>query len=91
MEQIVKLTYYWVYKHDKCPAEFVARELRIGSQHTLVDWYNFASEVCEEIIQKDSEQIGGEGKEVEADESNLEMEIPQREESRWCMGVLGDR
>ena len=36
-----------------------------------MDWYNFAREVCVEIIQKDSEQIGGEGKEVEIDESKF--------------------
>ena len=68
LEQIVKLTYYWVYK---CPADFVTREPRIGSEHTLVDWYNFAREVCVEIIQRDSEQIGGDGKEVEIDESKF--------------------
>lgn len=34
LEQIVKLTYYWVYD---LPNDFIFRELRIGSDHTVVD------------------------------------------------------
>ena len=49
----------------------MTRELRIGSEYTLVDWYNFIREICVEIIQRDSEQIGGDRKEVEIDESNF--------------------
>ena len=47
----------------------MTRELRIGSEQTLVDWYNFPREVCVEIIIRNSGQIGGDGKEVEIDES----------------------
>ena len=68
LEQIVKFTFYWVYK---CPADFVARELRIGSEHTLIDWYNFPREVCVETIKMDSEQIGADRKELEIDESKF--------------------
>lgn len=39
LEQIVKLTYYWVYD---LPNDFISRELRIGSDHTVVDWKNFS-------------------------------------------------
>ena len=39
LEQAVKLTYYWVYE---LPNDFISRELKIGSDHTLVDWKNFA-------------------------------------------------
>ena len=35
LSQIVKLTYYWVYK---LPLEFIARELKIGGEHTIVSW-----------------------------------------------------
>ena len=63
------MTYYWVYK---CPADFLTRELRIGSEHTLVDWYNFAREVCVEIIQRDSEQIGGDGRRWKLEEISEE-------------------
>ena len=88
LEQIVKLTYYWVYK---CPADFVTRELCIGSQHTLVDWYNFAREVCVEIIQRDSEQIGGDEKEVEIDESKFgkrKYHRGKRVDGVWVFGGI---
>ena len=49
----------------------MTRELCIGSEHTLVDKQNFAREVCVEIIQRVSEQIGGDGKEVEIDKSKF--------------------
>ena len=32
LEQAVKLTYYWVYE---LPGDFIARELKIGSDHTI--------------------------------------------------------
>ena len=88
LEQIVKLTYYRVYK---CPADFVTRELRIGSEHTLVDWYNFAREVCVEIIQRDSEQIGGDVKEVEIDESKFgkrKYHRGKRKDGVWVFGGI---
>ena len=75
LEQIVKLTYYWVYK---CPAEFVTRELKIGSEHTIVDWNDFARLVCLKVLELDSEQIGGVGTEVEIDESKFGKRIYHR-------------
>ena len=66
--QIVKLTYFWVYKY---PQELVIHELKLGSDHTIVDWYNFAREVCAEILENRSEKIGGPGKHVEIDESKF--------------------
>ena len=46
LEQVIKLTYYWVYK---LPLEFITRELKI-SEHTIVDWCQFARDVCIRII-----------------------------------------
>ena len=46
-------------------------ELKIGSCSTLVDWYNFAREVCLQIAILDNEQIGGPGIVVEVDESKF--------------------
>ena len=66
--QIVKLTYYWVHKVQQ---EVVLRELRIESGHTLVDWYNFAREVCAEILLQDNKVIGGVDHIVEIDESKF--------------------
>ena len=68
LKQIVKLTYYWVHK---LPQNFVEEELKIGSCSTLVDWYNFAREVCLKIAIDDKEQIGGPGIVVEIDESKF--------------------
>lgn len=66
--QIIKLTYYWVYK---CNEQFVKRELRISSNSTIVDWFNFARDVCVVLLEKDSQPIGGPGKVVEIDESKF--------------------
>ena len=68
IEKVLKLTYYWVYK---CSEGFVQRELGIGSNSTIVDWYNFAREVCACVLELDSEKIGGPGKVVEIDESKF--------------------
>ena len=56
---------------NKCTECFVQRELLIGSNSTIVDYYNFAREVCVCVLEKDSEQIGGPGKIVEIDESKF--------------------
>ena len=42
LAKIAKLVYFWTYKYSQ---EVVARELRIGSGHTVVDWYNFCHEI----------------------------------------------
>ena len=68
LKQIVKLTYYWVYKF---PQSFVEEDLSIGSCTTLVDWYSFARGVCLQIAISDNEQIGGDGVVVEIDESKF--------------------
>ena len=58
LDQVIKLTYYWVYK---LPLAFIAMELKIGSEHTIVDWCQFARDFCIGIIKTDNEQIGGPG------------------------------
>ena len=59
LDQVIKLIYYWVYK---LPLEFIARELKkIGSEQTIVDWCQFARDVCIGIIKSDNEQIGRPG------------------------------
>ena len=45
--------------------------IRIGSDHTIVDWRNFCREVCVTVLEKESTQIGGEGIEIEIDESKF--------------------
>jgi transposase-like protein len=101
---ILKLTYYWSYK---LPNDYVKFQLGIGSDNTLVDWYNFAREVCVAIItEKDSELIGGQGEIVEIDESKFgkrKYHRGRRVDGAWVFGgverdsgrcffeVVGDR
>lgn len=68
LEQAVKLTYYWVYE---LRGDFISRELKIGSDYTIVDWKHFAREMYLCILKQDSERIGGPGKHVEIDESKF--------------------
>ena len=88
LKQIVKLTYYWVYK---LPQSFVEEELRIGSCTTLVDWYSFAREVCLQIAISDNEQIGGDGVVVEIDESKFgksKYNRGRRVDGCWVFGGI---
>ena len=86
--EILKLTYFLIYKY---PQDLVKHELKIGSNHTLVDWYNFAREVCVEILLNRSEQIGGPGKHVEIDESKFgkrKYNRGKRVENAWVFGGI---
>ena len=88
LSHIVKLTYYWVYK---CTNEQVQHELRIGSDHTVVNWYNFAREVCRKILEFDSEQIGGEVIFKENEESKLvkrKYNRGRRVDGCWVFGGI---
>ena len=85
---ILKLTYFWIYK---LPSTYVKRELQLGSDHTLVDWKNFCREVCVEILEKNSEKIGGEGKIVEIDESKFgkrKFHRGRRVDGVWVFGGI---
>jgi hypothetical protein len=77
-----------VYKY---PNEQVLHELRIGSDHTVVDWYNFAREVCTQILLQDNEQIGGPGVIVEINESKFvkrKYNRGQRVDGCWVFGGI---
>ena len=91
LESILKLTYYWVYKY---PEELLMHELKIGSDHTAVDWYNFAREVCVEVLERNSEQIGGPGEIVEIDESKFgkrKYHRGKRVDGVWVFGGIDRR
>ena len=68
IENIVKLTYYWVYKY---PEELLAHEHKSGSHHRAVDWYNFTREVYISVLLQNSEKMGGPDEIVEIDESKF--------------------
>ena len=88
IDVILKLTYYWVYN---CCNDFVMNELRIGSKHTVVDWFNFAREVCIEILVRENVQVGGPGKIVEIDESKFgkrKYHRGRRVDGQWVFGGI---
>ena len=87
LAQAIKLTYYWVYQ---LPSDFIARELDI-SEHSLMDWKNFAREVCLCVIETGSEQIGGPGCVVEIDESKFgkrKYHRGKRVDEVWVFGGI---
>ena len=51
--------------------QLILWQLRIGSNNTLVDWYNFVREVCLEISNLNNQKIGDLGEIVEIDESEF--------------------
>lgn len=55
---------------NKFSEKQVMRELQLANK-TVIDWFNFCREVCTEILLGSTEQIGGEGKIVEIDESKF--------------------
>ena len=88
VEQVLKLTYLWVWK---CSESFVMREVKIGGEHTIVDWFNFCREVAVEVMQKESVQIGGVGEVVEIDESKFgkrKFNKGRRVDGVWVFGGI---
>ncbi|XP_076082558.1 uncharacterized protein LOC143053655 [Mytilus galloprovincialis] len=87
LEKILFITYFWIYKIDQ---EFVKHQLSICNQ-TIVDWYNYCREVCIEILEIDSEKIGGENVIVEIDESKFgkrKYHKGRRVEGQWVFGDI---
>ena len=83
------MTYFWVYK---CNQDFFIHELEI-CQKTIVDWYNYAREVCVSILERKSDDIiGGPGTTVKIDRKvNLgKGNITEEEKLTGCgfSGVL---
>ena len=54
--QILTLIYCWVNRY---PEDIARREISIGSDHTIVDWFNFCRDICQEILLQDNQKIGG--------------------------------
>ena len=63
---VVVLTYCWTQRY---PTFILEHELGL-SRTTIVDWRNFAREVCS-VIRSKEEAIGGPGFEIEIDESKF--------------------
>jgi transposase-like protein len=67
IEEIIKFTYWW---STNMPQHQIITQLRISTK-TAVDWCMFCREICEVIIERESQQIGGKGKRVQIDESKV--------------------
>jgi predicted RNA-binding Zn-ribbon protein involved in translation (DUF1610 family) len=67
LEEIMKLTYWWCagLQQNQIQAQLCL------SSNTIVDWCMFCREVCEVVLVEESQQIGGEGKRVQIDESKV--------------------
>ncbi|XP_068218454.1 uncharacterized protein [Palaemon carinicauda] len=85
---IILLTCCWVLRWPQYCVELKTEQL--GS-HTLVDWYNFCREVCEQVLILDNKKIGGPGHIVEVDESKFgkrKYNIGHKVEGTWVFGGI---
>lgn len=66
----MKLAYYWA-THPRSNLQQIMTETNIGGEHTVVDFYNFYRDLCQEwAFRHQAEgQLGGLGSVVEIDES----------------------
>ena len=84
LEKIILITYFLVNE------KLIIHELDIANQ-TIVDWYNFSTEVCTAILENESTKIGGEGKTVEIDESKFgkrKFHKGKRVDGVWVFGGI---
>ena len=67
LESIVELIYLWSQSFS---VDEIIHEVKL-SKKTVVEWTNFFRECCLTIMLENSEKIGGNGVEVEIDESKF--------------------
>lgn len=65
LEQMMHISYFWVYR---CNQELVCQELGV-CERIIVDYYNYAREVCDTILQ--TNDIDGPSTVVEINESKF--------------------
>ena len=88
LQQVLKLTYYWVYKTRQ---DTVRRELKINCEETVVDWYNLCQEVCSEVLEKENAKICRPGKIVEIGECKFgkrKYHKGRRKDGVWVFGGI---
>ena len=85
LEYIVELIYLWSQSFS---VDEIIHELKL-SKKTVVEWTNFFRECCLTIMLENSEKIGGNGVEVEIDESKFgkrKYYRGHRVEGQWVFG-----
>jgi hypothetical protein len=72
MHQTLKLIYYWS-SHPSSVLSTVHAETNILSRTTIIDYYNFFRDICQQwaLRIQFNERLGGMGRVVEVDESKL--------------------
>ena len=85
LENVIELIYLWSRGFSQSEIE---HELKI-SRRTIVEWYTYIRESICGVIMSNSEQIGGNGVEVEIDESKFgkrKYHKGHRVEGQWVFG-----
>ena len=85
LESIVELIKLWSQSFS---VDEIIHELKL-SKKTVVEWTNFFRECCLTIMLENSEKIGGNGVEVEIDESKFgkrKYYRGHRVEGQWVFG-----
>ena len=86
LELIIELIYLWTHKMTNAEIE---HELRISHQ-TMTEWTSFFREVCINDVLHCSQPIGGNGVEVEIDESKFGKRKYHKATELKDSGYLGD-
>lgn len=87
LEEQLKITYWWCCELNQ---KQIRHELGI-SGNTGVDWDSYCREICEVNLLENGEMLGGEGKEVQIDESKFgkrEYHRGHRVEGQWVFGEI---
>ena len=85
LESVVELIYLWSQAFS---VDEIIHELKL-SKKTVIEWTHFFRESCFTTVMDSSEQIGGEGVEVEIDESKFgkrKYYRGHRVEGQWVFG-----
>ena len=91
LRQVISTTYIWCRNAGSSRGmslEDVKHELRIGRNHSVVEWNQFWRDICESYFINNPEQIGG-GCVVEIDESlfsKRKYEVGPLVPQQWIFG-----
>ena len=76
LAKIILIIYFWAKRIQQ---NVVIDELELGSNHTIIDWFNFIRDVCETHLLNIAQQIG----EVELEDDVVVPKVVEIEESKF--------